>query len=144
MKVQFKKLNPLAKEPVYATDGSGAFDFYATNAFNVLVSKGFAQEFATGLSIEVPKGHVLLLFSRSGHGFNHGARLGNCVGVIDSDYRGEIKVALHCDKKDLIVMPFARICQGMIIPVEHIDFVEVEELSTTDRGEGGIGSTGQV
>lgn len=144
MKVQFKKLIPLAKMPVYATDGSGAFDFYATNSFNVLVSKGFSQEFGTGLSIEVPKGYVLLLFSRSGHGFNHGARLGNCVGIIDSDYRGEIKVMLHCDKQDLMVMPFARICQGMIFPVEHVEFIESDELSETVRGECGCGSTGQV
>lgn len=85
----------------------------------------------------------MLIFSRSGHGFNYGARLANCVGVIDSDYRGEVKVKITCDESRGIVMERgARIAQAMIVPVPRVHFDEVAELSPTERGTGGFGSTG--
>ena len=85
----------------------------------------------------------MLVFSRSGFGFSKRTRLSNCVGVIDSDYRGELKVALHNDGKELLeISKGDRIAQGMVLPVEQVTFELVEELNTTARGEGGLGSTG--
>ena len=86
----------------------------------------------------------MMIYSRSGHGFKHGITLANSTGVIDADYRGEVCVKLR--KSDLSIgnMPNVgeRIAQAMIIPVEQVDFEEVDELSDTERGEGGFGSTG--
>ena len=139
MKIKVKKLSPKAKLPTYATEGSGAFDIYATNYASVM-PVGY---FHTGLSFEIPKGYVMLLFSRSGHGFSKDIRLANCVGVIDSDYRGELKVKLTNDGVHLqSFVEGDRIAQALILPIEQVSFEEVDELEDTDRGEGGFGSTG--
>ena len=91
---------------------------------------------------------VMLVFSRSGHGFNHAVRLANSVGVIDSDYRGEVKVKLACDdcpddEPPLKINPGDRIAQAMVLPIPRVEFEEVTELSATARGQGGFGSTGR-
>lgn len=101
--------------------------------------------YSTGLAFEVPEDHVMLIFSRSGHGFKNDVRLSNCVGVIDSDYRGELKVKLTCDKIGwgLEVNAGDRVAQGMIIPVAKVSFEEVSELSETVRGTKGFGSSGK-
>jgi dUTP pyrophosphatase len=101
--------------------------------------------YSTGLAFEVPEDHVMLVFSRSGHGFKSDVRLSNCVGVIDSDYRGELKVKLTCDKQGwgLEINAGDRVAQGMIIPIEKVQFEEVKELSQTERGKNGFGSTGK-
>jgi dUTP pyrophosphatase len=142
MEIKIKKLSPSAKLPTYATDGSACFDLYSTTV-------GFVRDaglniFGTGLAFEIPKGHVMLVFSRSGHGFKHGVRLANCTGVIDSDYRGEVMVALVSDREqtELAVFQGDRIAQAMILPVEQVQFVLSDELSETERGTGGFGSTG--
>lgn len=86
----------------------------------------------------------MMIYSRSGHGFKYGARLANCVGVIDSDYRGEVKVKLHVDFPcgfPLLGIG-ARIAQAMIIPVPSVEFEAVDDLSDTERGTDGFGSTG--
>lgn len=152
MRVNVKRIHPDAKLPTYATDGSGCFDLYAHRLAGGcgLNTKRIADErdpivCGTGLAFEVPDGHVMLVFSRSGHGFNHNTRLANCVGVIDSDYRGEVKVKLTCDSNgcdDLVIGQGDRVAQALILPVERIEFVDVPQLSTTDRGTGGFGSTG--
>jgi dUTP pyrophosphatase len=142
MKINIKRLNEDAIEPTYATDGSAAFDLYSTN---VGVVDGDGYVFDTGWAFEIPEGYVLLIFSRSGHGFKQGIRLANCVGVIDSDYRGEVKVKLTLDRNTLHGEYFTkgdRIAQGMVLPVEQISFFEVDDLSRTERGSGGFGSTG--
>ena len=95
--VKVKKTHPDARLPRYATDGSGAFDLFATVLEDTTATSARAV-FDTGLAFEIPEGHVMLVFSRSGHGFRHGIRLVNSVGVIDSDYRGSVKVALRRDK----------------------------------------------
>lgn len=85
----------------------------------------------------------MMVYSRSGHGFKSDVRLANCVGVIDSDYRGEVKVKLTNDGNEYMqVNEGDRIAQAMIIPVEQVKFIEVAELSDTERGTGGFGSTG--
>lgn len=142
MKINIKKLNPDAKVPTYATGGSGCFDLYTTS-YGV-ISRNVPHIFNTGLVFEIPKGFVMLIFSRSGDGFKHGVRLSNCVGVIDSDYRGEVKVKLTSDEEFKIVTKGERIAQAMVIPVETVFFEEVEELGSTERGDGGFGSTGVI
>jgi dUTP pyrophosphatase len=139
MQIKTKRLTPEAKLPTYATDGSGCFDIYTTNSG--LVDNSFV--FDTGLSFEIPVGYVMLVFSRSGHGFKNDIRLANCVGIIDSDYRGELKVKLTNDGEDFFVVHVGeRIAQAMVIPFEQVQFLEVDDLSETERGAGGFGSTG--
>lgn len=149
MKLKIKQLDKRASIPEYATDGSGCFDLQAVMSerhFVCLSEMSGTHIFGTGLSFEIPKGYCMLIFSRSGQGFNKDVRLSNCVGVIDSDYRGEVKVKLIQDvigANDYIVGHGDRIAQGMIIPVPKVEFELVEELSDTVRGTGGLGSTGQ-
>lgn len=143
MKVKVKRLYESAKLPTYATDGSGCFDIYTM--LNGDVEDNDPHVFSTGLAFEIPEDYVMLVFSRSGHGFKHDVRLSNCVGVIDSDYRGELKVKLTCDKLNwgLDIAAGERVAQGMIIPIEKVEFEEVRELSETVRGTGGFGSSGK-
>ena len=107
MRIKIKKLSPLAKEPTYATDGSGCFDLYSTNIVPMLVQEGWPVEVGTGLAFEIPLGYGMFILSRSGHGFKFDTRLANCVGFIDSDYRGEIKVKLTCDVEHEETMPMS-------------------------------------
>ncbi len=147
------KAQTWAKLPTYATDGSACFDLYARS-----VPKLNNQEcrlfdgllFNTGLKFEVPVGYAMMIYSRSGHGFTDGIRLSNCVGVIDSDYRGTVAIKLHADtqlgqvklaemaKSDELI----RVAQAMLVPVTQCRFEEVSELTETERGQGGFGSTG--
>lgn len=140
MKVNIVKLYEDVKTPTYATDGSGCFDLYSR--VDGYLEKGYPGKIPLGIKIEVPKDHVLLLFSRSGHGFNNDVRLSNCVGVIDSDYRGEIMVKLTADGGSFYIKKDDRIVQGLIIPIPKVEFNVVDALSETKRGEGGFGSTG--
>lgn len=140
MKVKIKKTHPNGKIPTYATDGSGAFDFYS--AEDVVVHENYAKAINLGVAMEVPDGHVLLLFPRSSIGKNTGLRMPNSVGVIDSDYRGTIHALYDNVWSGHIVSAGDRIAQGIIVPIPKVEFEEVEELSTTERGEGGFGSTG--
>jgi dUTP pyrophosphatase len=87
MNIKIRKLHPQAMTPVYSTSGAGCFDLQTVDHNTVF--PGGSTIFNTGLAIEVPEGYVMMIYSRSGHGFTHGLRLSNCVGVIDSDYRGE-------------------------------------------------------
>lgn len=143
MKVKVKRLYDSAILPTYATDGSGCFDIYTM--LNGDTDYNEPHTYSTGLAFEVPEDHVMLIFSRSGHGFKNDVRLSNCVGVIDSDYRGELKVKLTCDKIGwgLEVNAGDRIAQGMIIPVAKVSFEEVSELSDTECGTKGFGSSGK-
>ena len=143
MKVKVKRLYEASKLPTYATDGSGCFDIYTM--LNGDTDYNEPHTYSTGLAFEIPKDHVMLIFSRSGHGFKNDVRLSNCVGVIDSDYRGELKVKLSCDKIGwgLEVNAGDRIAQGLVIPYNKVQFEEVKELSETVRGVGGFGSSGK-
>lgn len=136
--LKVKRLHPEAKLPVYATEGASCFDLSTLRGGHV----DNAMTFPTGLAFEVPTGHVMLVFSRSGQGFNHDVRLANCVGVIDSDYRGEVKVKLTADRGAFNVMQGDRIAQAMVLPIQQFAFEEVDELSSSERGTGGFGSTG--
>jgi dUTP pyrophosphatase len=142
MKVKIKKLHPDAVLPKYATPGAACFDLHAIEGGGIDACG--SMNFATGLSFEVPAGHVMLIYSRSGHGFKNGVRLANGTGVIDSDYRGEVVVKLHNDgTRCFDVNPGDRIAQAMIVPIPQVELVEVDELTDTERGTGGLGSTGR-
>ncbi len=134
MILRIKKLHPNATVPTYATDGAACFDLHAATASDD------RMEFDTGLAFEVPADHVMLVFSRSGHGFKDGATLVNSVGVIDSDYRGSVRVKLTAPVTGGVG---ARIAQAMVLPVQRVSFVVSDDLSDTARGTGGLGSTGQ-
>jgi dUTP pyrophosphatase len=140
--IKIKLLNENAKVPTYATVGAACFDIYAAEGNDIL--GGEQAAISTGLAFDLPEGKALMVYSRSGHGFKHGVRLGNVVGVIDSDYRGELKICLRNDGGSIFsVRAGDRIAQGMIIDVERYEFESVEELSETVRGDGGFGSTGK-
>lgn len=141
MNIKIALLREGAKTPTYATDGSGCFDFYSRS--EVTVNHHTQALLDTGVAVEIPEGHIMLVFSRSGHGFNYLTRLANCVGVIDSDYRGTIAVKLVNDGgPPFTIKAGDRIAQGLIVPAPRIDFEVVSELEDTVRGEGGFGSTG--
>lgn len=147
MKLKIKKLRPGAVIPKYATVGAACFDLCAViNEIKpVPVYHGLPVTFATGLSFEIPEGWVMLIFSRSGHGFKSGVRLSNCTGVIDSDYRGEVGVKLTKDQDEagaFEVHHGDRIAQAMLVQIPQVELIEVDELTETARGDGGFGSTG--
>lgn len=140
MNINIVLRNKDATTPVYGTDGAVCFDFFAT--IDSWVARFEPAIFPTGLEMEVPEGYGLFIFSRSGHGFNDNVRLGNCVGVIDSDYRGEIKIKLAADNAiPKLFKKGDRIAQGCLIQVPKVTFNVVEKLSDTVRGQGGFGST---
>ena len=147
-KLKVKRVHPDAQLPRYATEGAACFDLHALfdehdPEFKSVVTNR-PKEFRTGLAFEVPAGFAMLIYSRSGHGFKNDVRLSNCVGVIDSDYRGEVRVKLTADTvaAHLPVRPGDRIAQAMLVPAHQWEIEEVDELSETERGEGGLGSTG--
>ena len=140
MIVKIKKLDSKAVTPAYAKAGDAAVDLTAISIAKVDRDEFGYMEYGTGLAIEIPEGHVGLLFPRSSIS-NSGLILTNSVGVIDSGYRGEIKFRFKHIPDTAYYKPGDRIGQLIIIPYPQINFQEVEELSSTERGEGGFGST---
>ena len=138
MKVKIKKLHPSAVIPEYARQGDAGMDLTAID----VVADGSTLTYKTGLAIEIPFWHVGLLFPRSSV-YKTGQTLTNCVGVIDSGYRGEImlKYTLSPYAKEYNIGD--RVGQLIIMPYPKIDFHEVDELIPSDRGDGGYGSTGR-
>lgn len=142
MDVKIKKLNPTAKIPTYAKPGDAGMDLTA-------VSKQWNEQYqywvyGTGLAFEIPEGYVGLVFPRSSSREKN-AIMANCVGVVDSGYRGEV----YCSFRNFGLYPQHpyeigdRVGQIVILPYPQVNFVEVNELSITERGEGGHGSTGK-
>ena len=146
MKLRIQKLHPLATIPEYATHGAACFDIRAILDDPVTLYQGESVVIGTGLAFEIPDGWSLLIFGRSGHGFKHGTRLGNCVAVIDADYRGEVMVKLTREyaagTDPMTIEDGDRIAQGMLVQVPRVEFSVSEQLTLTDRGQGGLGSTG--
>ena len=142
MKLEIKKLREDAVLPRYATDGAAGMDLCAAAAAD-LAPMGHAL-IPTGIALAVPQGYGAFLFARSGLAVKHGITLRNCVGVIDSDYRGEVMVGLvNLSDKDYHIQKGERICQMVILPIPQAELSVVEELPETDRGVGGFGSTGK-
>ena len=139
-----KKLHPKAVIPTYGSQEAAGADLYACLDESVVIPAGKTVFVATGLALEVPKGCAGLIYARSSMGAKRGLAPANKVGVIDSDYRGQIMVALHNHgQEDQIVQPGERVAQLLITPVFTPGYVEVEELDDTLRGTGGFGSTGR-
>ncbi|HAL63575.1 MAG: dUTP diphosphatase [Firmicutes bacterium] len=144
MKIEIKKLRENAKIPSRGSRYAAGYDLYACIEKSVEIMPHTTEKIGTGLSIAVPDGYFGAIFARSGLAAKEGIRPANCVGVADSDYRGEYIVALHNDT-DMArtIEPQERIAQLVIMPFLEADFEEVENLSETDRGAGGFGSTGK-
>ena len=141
--VRIKKLNEKAVVPTYGSPFSAGADLYACEDAPVTIEPGKFVLIHTGLSFEIPEGFAGLIFARSGLATKRGLAPANKVGVIDSDYRGEISVCLH-NKSDTAytVCDGDRIAQMMFIPVLAANLIQSEELDDTARGAGGFGSTG--
>lgn len=145
MKVEIKKLFEDAKIPTRGSEEAAGYDLYAHNIekLNSAILPHSTQIVGTGLSMEIPKGYFGAIFARSGIASKRGLRPANCVGVIDSDYRGEVKVALHNDTDEIQYFELGeRIAQIVIMPYLAVEFVEVNTLNETERGAGGFASTG--
>lgn len=145
MVLKIKKLKENARIPKTATNGSAGMDLYACIDSAVTLAPGQLKIIPTGIAVELPdNGCAAFLYARSGLGVKHGICLSNGVGVIDSDYRGEICVGLcNVSDKPYVIEPFERVAQMVIAPVLTPDIEEVAELDDTDRGAGGFGSTGK-
>lgn len=128
--------------PRQSSDGAAGYDIFA--ASEAVIPPRGSGVVRTGLHVQIPPHTVLMVYSRSGHGFNHGVRLSNCTGVIDSDYRGEILVKLQNDSdKEFRVETGDKVAQAVLMPFFRMDFETVDELDETSRGTGGFGSTGK-
>jgi dUTP pyrophosphatase len=144
MHVKVKKLTETAKLPTRGSVFSAGFDLYADNNVDITIHPHETRKIGTGLALEIPDGYYGAIFARSGLATKEGLRPANCVGICDSDYRGEYIVAIHNDSnEDRVIEPKERIAQLIIMQYPHITFEEVDELSDTSRGEGGFGSTGK-
>lgn len=142
--VRYKLLDPRAKAPLYATPGAAAADLCALLDEPLTIAPMQRVLVPTGLAIELPGPDcVALVYARSGLSIKHGLCMANGVGVIDSDYRGELRVALHNHSKyETSIEPYERVAQLLVLPYACAQFEEAEELSDTARGAGGFGSTG--
>lgn len=143
--VKYKVLDPRAKAPAYATAGAAAADLCAVLDAPLTLAPLERALVPTGLAIELPApSSVALVYARSGLSIKHGVCMANGVGVIDSDYRGELKVPMvNLGKEPYTIQPGERVAQLCIAPVYTAAFVRAEELGGTARGEGGFGSTGK-
>ena len=144
MIVKVKKLDDRAILPTYGSAYAAGADLYALiEGESLMVGAGETVLVRTGLSVEIPEGYVGLIYARSGLATKKGLAPANKVGVIDSDYRGEVKVALFNQSgEDQIILAGERVAQLVIAPYLAVEYEQAEELSSTIRGEGGFGSTG--
>ena len=143
MRVKIKKINENAIIPTYGTKYSAGADLYALLDSKIEIKPHETVFVHTGISVEIPEGYCGLIFARSSMGAKRGLAPANKVGVIDSDYRGEMMVALHNHSdKIATVEPGERIAQLAIVPFLKAEFEVADELSDTTRGAGGFGSTG--
>ncbi|MBE6915239.1 MAG: dUTP diphosphatase [Ruminococcaceae bacterium] len=147
MKLKVKAVSPMIGNeiplPAYATEGSAGLDLRACIDEKITVKAGGRVLIPSGIAIELPKDYVALVFARSGLAIKHGLALSNGVGVIDSDYRGEIAVGLiNQGEADFVISPGERIAQLVVMPVVQPELELVDNLSDTARGAGGFGSTG--
>ena len=143
--VQIKKLKNSATIPTRGSEYAAGYDLYACiDTESVSIAPHTTEKIGTGLSIAVPNGYFGAIFARSGLAAKEGLRPANCVGVADSDYRGEYIVALHNDSAvSRTVTPGERIAQLVVMPYLSVEFDEVDALDETERGAGGFGSTGK-
>lgn len=143
-KIHVKKLHPNAILPTYGSINAAGADLYACIDESVTIAPGEVFWVPTGIALEVPAGCAGLVYARSSMGAKRGLAPANKVGVVDSDYRGEVKVVLlNHSKQPQTIEPGERVAQFVITPVLTPQYEEIAELTDTDRGAGGFGSTGK-
>lgn len=146
--VELKILNPKMADllPAYATEGSAGLDLRACLDEALTLKAGETALIPTGLAVHLANpDYAAVLLPRSGLGHKHGIVLGNLVGLIDSDYQGELKVSLwNRSSEDFVVQPMERVAQMVVLPVVQAEFKRVDEFAASRRGEGGFGSTGKA
>ena len=144
--VKIKLADPRAKMPTYATAGAAGADLYAVLDEPLTLNPGDSAVISTGVAMELPgPDYVALLYSRSGLATRHRVMRINPVGVIDSDYRGEMVVPLKNDGTEpYTIQPGERVSQICVMPVYQAAFLQTDELSETERGTAGFGSTGKI
>ena len=141
--INIQLLNDLAKVPTRGSEYAAGYDLYAATNHTIDIEPHSTVKIGTGLSIELMPDTFGAIFARSGLSTKKGLRPANCVGVCDSDYRGEYIVALHNDSdKTMTIEPGERIAQLVILPFIPVEFNVVDSLTETERGAGGFGSTG--
>ena len=143
--VKYKKLTDTAMVPTRGSARAAGYDLYADTDKDIMMWPGEVVEFFTGLALEIPDGYFGAVYPRSGLATKLGLRLPNCVGVIDSDYRGNVGIPLRNDSgSPVTVKAHERVAQIIIQPCPDIVLSETKELSETDRGTAGFGSTGRT
>ena len=147
MKIDLMFLTKTAKRPTKGTSDAAGYDLYADMSDikenSLTINPGETAKISTGIAMAIPRGYFGGIYARSGLAIKNGVRPANCVGVIDSDYRNDIIVALHNDSdKPFTIEKGMRIAQIIFQKFEDIEFNEATELDSTDRGLGGLGSTG--
>jgi len=142
--VKFIKLTKMAQAPTRGSSCAAGYDLSAAICENVVIAPHTTVKIGTGLSVALPDGTFGGVYARSGIASREGLRPANCTGIVDSDYRGELIVALHNDSDHYrIVEPGERIAQFIVQPYVNVEFEETETLNETERGSGGFGSTGK-
>ncbi|MGB4661319.1 MAG: dUTP diphosphatase [Mobilitalea sp.] len=145
MLIQIKKLNDKAIIPTKGSLQAAGYDLYACAEKDVVIAPHSSIKVGTGVSMALPEGYFGAVYARSGLSAKQGLRPANCVGVIDSDYRGEVIVALHNDSEiEKTIDKNERIAQLVVMPYLPVEFQETDELDATERGSGGFGSTGKL
>ena len=143
MEISIKLLNNLAKIPTRGSEYAAGYDLYAATDYIIDIAPHSTIKIGTGVAMELPEGTFGAIFARSGLATKKGLRPANCVGVCDSDYRGEYIVPLHNDTDEIMsIEPGERIAQLIVMNFNPIEFNVVNSLSDTERGSGGFGSSG--
>ena len=143
MQISIQLLNDLAKVPTRGSEYAAGYDLYAATDYIIDIAPHSTVKIGTGVAMELPEGTFGAIFARSGLATKKGLRPANCVGVCDSDYRGEYIVPLHNDTDEIMsIEPGERIAQLIIMNFNPIEFNVVNSLSNTERGDGGFGSSG--
>ena len=143
MNIPVKILNEYAHLPTRGSEYAAGYDLYAAIEKTIVILPHSTIKIETGLAFELPKDTFAAIFARSGLATKEGLRPANCVGVCDSDYRGEYIVAIHNDTDEpQVITPKERIAQMVLLPFIPMEFTKLENLSETNRGSGGFGSTG--
>ena len=144
MNIRVKRLTDSARLPVRGSRAAAGYDLFADISSDVHILPHETKMISTGLAMEIPAGYFGGIFARSGLAAKEGLRPANCCGVVDSDYRGPVIVALHNDSDTpRVILPEERIAQLVILPFLPVSFEDAEELADSERGEGGFGSTGK-
>lgn len=145
MEINIKLLNENAKVPTRGSEYAAGYDLYAATEYDIEIAPHSTVKIGTGVSVELPNGTFGAIFARSGLATKKGLRPANCVGVCDSDYRGEYIVPMHNDTDEVMTIASGeRIAQLIVMPFIGIEFNIVNELTETKRGDGGFGSTGSI